>query len=807
MGRSTHQKRPKHRKLGNPNLLGGFASAAIPLGIAWVFTLPRRSILLKRLLACLYSLLGVFAIIASGTRGSLLGLLAGCAALTVWYIRRNSLSPARAFIVVAAGALILGFAALPMASRLSELDPQAEDQGTLQVRKLIWSGALAVFLDSPVTGNGPGSFQILYPAHRNPDYSILGVSHNTLHAHCEYLEILVDLGVTGLLLWGAVIFFALKRLKFASPLSAGAFAGLAAMLAEGLVSVHLRWPPTAWLFAFLAAVFLSGENDPERPGRIRFLWAAALIASGVFLALGFMNHYLPSMRASRLIFTGKDIYLNRTESAMQAAYNAAGQWQNTGNPGALEASLEAWSNAVVFADSAVNCSRLGTETYPPDLGGWYALGSAHLTRYMLMEPPVTAMRAALEHSGMDPGYTPGELSAELASGMDAYGTLVTMAPNYAEVHNNLALGYSNMGLPGEALESLYRAYLLHGHRRNDYYDQATSLLPLAPGSVPGLTLVFHHRVRGIDPSASGVRLDVQTGEIERTASFCFASIPGGKDSLSAPFIDILRSELSADIAELYSKVVEEAPVANIAGPWESGETGSLSPREMLQTINGQHVLMAFPGGCFPGQFPVDSAYYVHPSVVLMENGMEADLFQGVMDIYLLQLLIDRDIDGSYTLFMSRRFRDNVSGEALERLNALRDALGGSRTALRNEVAMPWMSGSLPGVLSDTLQALQLSDSLNPLWHEMELELCFLAVSSYWWDQQIFASSQNQYLLERLFACRDALMAMNPDFWQSRVTSSTERVFSRIANMVTPPGERILKELQNDLVSGSARASH
>ncbi len=238
-----------------------------------------------------------------------------------------------------------------------------------------------------------------------------------------------------------------------------------------------------------------------------------------------------------------------------------------------------------------------------------------------------------------------------------------MAPNYAEVHNNLALGYSNMGLPGEALESLYRAYLLHGHRRNDYYDQATSLLPLAPGSVPGLTLVFHHRVRGIDPSASGVRLDVQTGEIERTASFCFASIPGGKDSLSAPFIDILRSELSADIAELYSKVVEEAPVANIAGPWESGETGSLSPREMLQTINGQHVLMAFPGGCFPGQFPVDSAYYVHPSVVLMENGMEADLFQGVMDIYLLQLLIDRDIDGSYTLFMSRRFRDNVSGEA------------------------------------------------------------------------------------------------------------------------------------------------
>ncbi len=792
--------------LGNPNLLGGFASAAIPLGTAWIFTLPRRSLLLKRLLAAFYALLGVFAIIASGTRGSLLGLLAGCTALAIWYIRRNSLSPSRVVAVVVVAALIVGFAAFPMSSRLSELDPDAEDQGTLQVRKLIWSGAVSVFMDSPLFGHGPGSFQILYPAHRDPDYNILGVSHNTLHAHCEYLEILVDLGLTGLLLWGLAVFFLMKRLRSAAPLAAGAFAGMAAMLAEGLVSVHLRWPPTAWLFAFLTGVYLAGEDEGEKPGGWRFIWAVALIAAGAVLALGYVNHYVPSMKASRLVFTGKDIYLNRTESAMQAAYAAAGQWQTTGNPGALEAALEAWTSAAAFADSAVENSRRGTETYPPDLGGWYALGSAHLTRFMIMEPPVPALRTALEQAEWYTGYTPEELSAELARGMAAYDTLVSMAPNYAEVHNNLALGYSNMGLPGESMEALYRAYLLHGHRRSDYYEQARSLLPLAPGSVPGLKLIFHHRVRGIDVSATGGRLDYQTRETGITASFCYASIPGGRDSLEGVFMDILYSELPDSLAEVFAGSVRGAPETELAGVWRSGEIEALSPEDKLLAVHEDLVLMAFPGACFPGQFPVDSGFYAYPAGVLLENSMDRGLFQSVMDIYLLQMEIDRNLDGTFTLFMSRRFRENASPGALEGLNLVRNALGGSRTALRSSVPMPWLSGSLPGIISDTLHALQMSDPGRGQWYEMELELCFLAVSSYWWDQQIFASPQNQYLLERLFACRDSLAQIDPDHWQSGVTAATQRTLERIEYLTSPTGAAILNELQTDLVSGSPRSS-
>jgi hypothetical protein len=156
--------------------------------------------------------------------------------------------------------------------------------------------------------------------------------------------------------------------------------------------------------------------------------------------------------------------------------------------------------------------------------------------------------------------------------------------------------------------------------------------------------------------------------------------------------------------------------------------------------------------------------------------------------------------------MSRRFRENASPGALERLNLVRNALGGSRTALRSSVPMPWLSKSLPGIISDTLQALQLSDPRRGQWYEMELELCFLAVSSYWWDQQIFASSQNQYLLERLFACRDSLARMDPDHWQSGVTAATQRTLERIEHLTSPTGAVILNELQTDLVSGSPRSS-
>ncbi len=789
--------------LGNPNLLGGFASAVLPLGVSALLVWKKPGKTLRYLLAALFTAGSVAAVIASGTRGSLLGLAGGSVFITVWYIRRSGSSGKKLIPAALILGAVLAAAALPMSSRLSELDPGAEEQGTLQVRKLIWSGALSVFAESPLIGHGPGSFQILYPEHRDPEYSILGVSHNTLHAHCEYLEILVDLGLLGLVLWGAVLWFAAGALRRADALGAGAFAGLCAMLTEGLVSVHLRWPPTAWLFSFLAMIALSsaGERAVRRfkslPRGIFLLLASFALIGGLFL------HYIPAARSSELVFMGKDVFLNRTEAAMRNAYAAATQWHSTGDPGALEATLNYWSQAEAYADSAVDYSIRGTLAYPEDLGSWYALGSAHLTRYMVMKPPVQAVTAALDHAGIPNALTEEMLDHELELGMAAYDSLVRKAPNYAEVHNNLALGYSNMGRVDQALEELYLAYRLHAHRRADYFQQAVSLLPLSQGSPSGCSLVFSHVLGGFNAQGIDQRLERKLESLENHLSFIYASLPDRCDSLREEFAQIALEELPCGIAEQVEDRVRCVSPGQVFRWYIPGDISG-TPAEILEQCATACQAAAIAGAPFPGTFPSERAFYILPVELLSQAGYSDETWNAAMEVFVNQIQIDRNLDAAYTLMMSDRFSEKVPSGVRNGIDQVRTALGGSRTALREGLDHPWLPGSLPGLLSDTLHALQQNDSLNGKWFVLEMELTFQVLSSYWWDYQIFSWPQNQYLLERVFHCRDRVMQLEPDRWRNEVSQVIDRVAERSRFFTGPSVSPQLDQLQGDLISGAAR---
>jgi O-antigen ligase len=85
-----------------------------------------------------------------------------------------------------------------MRSRVSEVFRDQGESGTAQVRRVIWSGGLESFRERPLAGWGPGSFQIVFPRYRDPRYSILGVSHNTLHAHANTSRYWGDIGIAGL---------------------------------------------------------------------------------------------------------------------------------------------------------------------------------------------------------------------------------------------------------------------------------------------------------------------------------------------------------------------------------------------------------------------------------------------------------------------------------------------------------------------------------------------------------------------------------------------------------------------------------
>ncbi len=791
--------------LGNPNLLGGFASAIIPLGIAYILSIKKLSKVNKTGLATLFTALSVATIVASGTRGSLIGVAAGCIVLIAWYFKTSSKSFKELVPFVLLFLVVIAAAALPMRSRLSELNSTIEDQGTLQVRKVIWSGTLNLFASSPVIGHGPGSFQILFPEYRNPSYSILGVSHNTLHAHCEYLEILVDIGIVGLVLWGVVVWGLIGRLRKASLLRAGAFAGMAAMLAEGLVSVHLRWPPTAWMFATLTMIFLSRKCEPVPPGRKVRIGAIGLVLVSLLLAAGIFIHYLPMARSSALVFKGKDMFLARTEMAMNAAYSAAAQWQNSGDEAALNNAVFQWQNASAFADSAVMYSRQATEIYPYDLGAWYALGSARLTRYMVMDPPVPAMSFALEAVGFSNRLTPEEIRNELLLGMTAYDRLVEMAPNYAEVHNNLALGYSNLGLLDESMVELYQSYLIHAHRRADYFNQVSSLLAIHPSSFHGAMLYSRHIIENFEIEVTGVRLEKNFFVVSKCLWFLVSIQPENKEALQEEFIvqleDLLPAEFSNRLIDNVRNIEEFSPLAN----WDNGEIFLMSNEEALN----EHYLASSTFAHFSDRFPVlipsEADFYVYPAEILFRSDWDRSVFDQVIDIFLQQIVTDRNLDGVNSLIHSERFSESVEPGVQEQVRAIRFALGGSRVAMREGAGTPWLAGSLPEIISDSLHSRMLSDSLNSKWYEMELQMTFLLVTSYWWDYNVFASSQNQYLLDRIFYCRNKMRELEPTSWSESVSRILAEEINRISDQTDGVCPVTVGLLRDDLVSGAARA--
>src|SRR5438477_7439531 len=83
---------------------------------------------------------------------------------------------------------------------------QSDSVGDFAVRVEIWSRALQVIHDFPLTGIGMGAFRTAVPA-LYP--YVISDPEKVHHAHNLYLQIGADLGLPGLAAFGALIIFLL----------------------------------------------------------------------------------------------------------------------------------------------------------------------------------------------------------------------------------------------------------------------------------------------------------------------------------------------------------------------------------------------------------------------------------------------------------------------------------------------------------------------------------------------------------------------------------------------------------------------
>ena len=172
-------------------------------GISWLtlaaFLLdrwPRVSLSSVMLLGAMLVL--IYAQIATGSRGGILSAFVGFCVLLALFLRARNVSAYISIVPVVVVSILLMVLTLDTFLERIQATVAGDDYGT---RDLLWSAALELIEERPITGNGPAFMNLLGPMLGKDRYS----THNTL------LQVLVAYGLIGFTVFFAFFWGILRR--------------------------------------------------------------------------------------------------------------------------------------------------------------------------------------------------------------------------------------------------------------------------------------------------------------------------------------------------------------------------------------------------------------------------------------------------------------------------------------------------------------------------------------------------------------------------------------------------------------------
>lgn len=241
----------------NADNLGLTLVIAIPM--AWYLVQHRRGIV--RIVAAIYFALAPVAILLTGTRGA---FLAGIVALSIAPLTmvRQSLRSAFAGAVLLAVLTAMTALVVPQSiwARISTIQTELLEDGTMTGRADIWTAGVRVFPDHALLGVGAGAFGTAVEP-------LLGTRQA---AHNMPLAVLVEQGVVGFFVFVALLGgCALTIWRIPSP-DRKLWAPLMLSWLVGVMSVNFEESKVTWLlFGLLAAQAAATStrrhlSDPER---------------------------------------------------------------------------------------------------------------------------------------------------------------------------------------------------------------------------------------------------------------------------------------------------------------------------------------------------------------------------------------------------------------------------------------------------------------------------------------------------------------------------------------------------------------
>jgi O-antigen ligase len=220
------------------------------------------------------------AIILTGSRGGVIGLVTSIVAIAVFAVygrsgkrerhRDGGYSPT---IILTAGAVFLAVTIF-IVLFLGGVDPLLRGTGIgagagdfTSGRLDFWRTAIRIFLEHPIIGAGLDAFGVAYSFY-DPSSGMFRVEQ----AHNDYLQTLADAGIAGFICITAFIYLLLRKgarvIKnsgsgFRRGAAVGALAGCIGILVHSFFDFPLRTPANAFVFLALAAIAVVRLSDEK----------------------------------------------------------------------------------------------------------------------------------------------------------------------------------------------------------------------------------------------------------------------------------------------------------------------------------------------------------------------------------------------------------------------------------------------------------------------------------------------------------------------------------------------------------------
>jgi len=165
--------------------------------------------------------------------------------------------------------LVVWIGSDPVIARFETLGQEYGQTG--QNRLSIWCDTLKLIHQHPLLGTGLGTFSVAYPSVQTAFLNLL-----VDHAHCDYLEVVSELGLPGgILVFGSILWVHGQAVRhyweaedrFETAICLGCAGSITAILVHSLADFNLYIPANALVFAVIIALAWSASQSQDKGNR------------------------------------------------------------------------------------------------------------------------------------------------------------------------------------------------------------------------------------------------------------------------------------------------------------------------------------------------------------------------------------------------------------------------------------------------------------------------------------------------------------------------------------------------------------